>query len=110
MNYQQSLKPDYSYNSTDTKIGYSELEQQLNRSIEELPETRRDIFKLSRFEDMTYKEISDTLEIPIRQVHYQIGLALKELREKVQHLVDYKLYYIILFGDILGKFWDKNLR
>jgi RNA polymerase sigma-70 factor (ECF subfamily) len=91
MNYQQSLKPDYSYNSTDTKIGYSELEQQLNKSIEELPETRRDIFKLSRFEDMTYKEISDTLEIPIRQVHYQIGLALKELREKVQHLVDYKL-------------------
>lgn len=91
MNYQQSLKPDYSYNSTETKMSYSELEQKLNESIEELPESRREIFRLSRFEDMTYKEISDTLEIPVRQVHYQIGLALKELREKVQHLVDYKL-------------------
>jgi RNA polymerase sigma-70 factor (ECF subfamily) len=78
-------------NEVDDQYHFNEVETALNEAIEALPEKRREIFKMSRYEDLTYKEISDALEVPVRTVHYQIGLALKELREKLQHLVDPRL-------------------
>ena len=96
LNYQRSLvgRVTIQHNDTEQAFHFSELEQKLYASIEALPEKRREIFRLSRFEDLTYKEISVALDIPVRQVHYQIGLALKELRTKLQGLVDYKLMNI----------------
>jgi len=93
LNYQRSLadKMSVQHNDTEQAFHYSELEKKLHDSIEALPEKRKEIFKMSRFEDLTYKEIAATLDIPVRQVHYQIGLALKELRSKLQGLVDYNL-------------------
>ena len=93
LNYQRSLADRLKnhHNDTEQAFHYSELEKRLYESIEALPEKRKEIFMMSRFEDLTYKEIAAALDIPVRQVHYQIGLALKELRSKLQGLVDYKL-------------------
>ena len=103
LNYQKSLvhKIDYHSYSAEREYQFSELETKLNESIAALPELRQEIFKLSRFEDMTYKEIAETLDIPVRQVHYQIGLALKELRGKLQHLVDFNLGAWLLLASSL---------
>lgn len=60
-----------------------ELENVIEKSIEELPPRCRDIFILSRKEEMTYREISEELEISIKTVENQIGKALKILRKKV---------------------------
>jgi RNA polymerase sigma-70 factor (ECF subfamily) len=76
------------HNETEDAYHFSELEKALYGAIDEMPEKRREIFTLSRFEDMTYKEIAETLDIPVRTVHYQIGLALKELREKLSGIAD----------------------
>ncbi|MFT4761659.1 MAG: RNA polymerase sigma-70 factor (ECF subfamily) [Paraglaciecola sp.] len=57
-----------------------ELQQLINRSINQLPERCRLIFSLSRFEDMTYQEIADELTISIKTVENQISKALKLLR------------------------------
>lgn len=73
---------------TETAFHFSELEKKLYAAIEALPDSCREIFKLSRFEQMTYKEIAETLEIPVRSVHYQIGLALKELRDELKDMVN----------------------
>ena len=75
-------------NEVEDTYRFNEIEQALNDAIEALPTKRREIFKLSRYEDLTYKEIAEALEIPVRTVHYQIGLALKDLRDKLKHLVD----------------------
>ena len=93
LNYQRSLANQMTiqHNDTEQAFHFSELEKKLYASIDALPEKRREIFRMSRFEDLTYKEIATALDIPVRQVHYQIGLALKELRTKLQGLVDYKL-------------------
>ncbi|MGB0524403.1 MAG: RNA polymerase sigma-70 factor [Flammeovirgaceae bacterium] len=93
LNYQRSLaeRLTHHHNDTEQAFHYSELEKRLYNSIEALPEKRKEIFMMSRFEDLTYKEIAATLDIPVRQVHYQIGLALKELRSKLKGLVDYNL-------------------
>ena len=84
--YKQSLGKvlEFKQNNTEETIQFTELQIILNREIENLPEECREIFKLSRYEELSYKEIAETLDIPIRRVHYQIGLALKTLREKLK--------------------------
>lgn len=75
-------------NQTEQDFQFSELEKTLGDAIESLPENCKEIFLLSRFEGMTYKEIANTLDVPVRTVHYQIGLALKHLRSKLKGHVD----------------------
>ncbi|ANQ49935.1 RNA polymerase sigma-70 factor [Flammeovirga yaeyamensis] len=88
--YQKGVaeRMEISKNDTEDAYHFNELEKKLYASIEELPEKMREIFKMSRFEDLTYKEIAEALDIPVRTVHYQIGLALKQLREKLKGHAD----------------------
>ena len=67
------------------------LKKKIEESIESLPEKRRQIFKLSRDEGLKYKEIAERLDLSIKTVETQMGLALKQLREKLK---DYKDYFI----------------
>ena len=76
-------------NQTDhasKKIMLSELEQQINKALSELPEQCRTIFQMSRFEELKYQEIANKLGLSIKTVENQMGKALKILRLK---LVDY---------------------
>ena len=57
-----------------------ELQEFIDQSIDQLPERCRIIFILSRFEDMSYKEIAAKLGISIKTVENQISKALKVLR------------------------------
>ncbi|MBB6463348.1 RNA polymerase sigma-70 factor [Flammeovirga kamogawensis] len=88
--YQKGVAETMVVSSNDTEDAYhfSELEKRLSTAIEGLPDKMKEIFKMSRFEDLTYKEIADTLDVPVRTVHYQIGLALKQLREQLKGFVD----------------------
>ncbi len=63
-----------------------ELEQQLKKAINELPEQCRTIFQLSRFEELKYAEIAAQLGLSIKTVETQMGRALKKLRVQ---LADY---------------------
>lgn len=54
---------------------------QIDTLIGKLPEKCREIFILSRFENMSYKEIASTLDISSKTVENQIGNALKFLRK-----------------------------
>ncbi|MBX2841532.1 MAG: RNA polymerase sigma-70 factor [Flammeovirgaceae bacterium] len=85
------------HNDTEDKYNYSELSKKLHEAIEALPAQCQEIFKLSRFEELTYKEIAESLNIPVRRVHYQIGIALKELKIKLKGLLNDDYIPIILF-------------
>lgn len=61
------------------------LAEKIEACIEELPEKRREIFRLSREEGLKYREIADQLEISVKTVETQMGLALKTLREKLRN-------------------------
>lgn len=71
-------------NETEEQVHFSALEKQISGAIEALPESCREIFKLSRYEGLTYKEIGNVLGISPRKVQYQIGNALKILREELK--------------------------
>jgi RNA polymerase sigma-70 factor (ECF subfamily) len=67
-------------NPHDELISY-EIEKLLKTAIENLPDKCRTIFMLSRFTDLSYKEIADQLCISIKTVETQMSIALKKIRQ-----------------------------
>ncbi|MCF8309647.1 MAG: RNA polymerase sigma-70 factor [Bacteroidales bacterium] len=63
------------------------LEDAVNQSVESLPEKRKKIFKLSRYEGMKYSEIAAKMDISVKTVEAQMTQAIKSLRDKLK---DYK--------------------
>lgn len=62
----------------------TELFQKIEESISELPEKRQEIFRLSRQEGLKYREIAEKMNISVKTVETQMGLAIKTLREKLR--------------------------
>jgi RNA polymerase sigma-70 factor (ECF subfamily) len=68
---------------------YNELQHFLNQTIEELPPKRKEVFKLSRIEGLTYREIADRMKISENTVDVQIRKALGFLRNAFEN------YYLV---------------
>lgn len=60
----------------------------VNRSLEELPADYRVVVLMYYFEDLSYKEIAEALEIPIGTVMSRLSRAKMHLREKLLPLSD----------------------
>lgn len=61
----------------------NELIVLINNEIEKLPTQCKKVFKLSRFEQLKYKEIASLLDISERTVENHISNALKTLRNEL---------------------------
>ncbi len=61
-----------------------ELSQNIKKAIEELPESYRETFKLSRFSDLTNMQIAEQMNVSVKTVEYRITQALKILRIKLK--------------------------
>ena len=73
--------PDYHFLS---RFYAKELEEKIRAGIKNLPNRCRDIFYMSRYEDLSHKEIAEKLDISVRTVENQIGIALEKLREMLK--------------------------
>ena len=60
-----------------------EFSQRVQNAIETLPHKCRMIFNMSKQERLTYKEIANHLDISIKTVETQMGIALRKLREQL---------------------------
>ncbi len=65
------------------EIIFEELNQQIEVAIQALPRQCRNIFQMSRNENLRYQEIAAILGISIKTVDTQMGRALKYLRKTV---------------------------
>ncbi len=70
-----------------TEDEHTERIARVQAAIELLPEERRRIFKLSRYEGLKYHEIAARLGISVKTVENQMGSALKSLRVELADLV-----------------------
>ena len=70
--------------SGESEMLQSELQKNVTDAINSLPPKCRAIFQLSRFEDLTYKEIAAKLDISVKTVENQMGKALRVLRGKLR--------------------------
>jgi len=75
--------PNQIYTAEDDML-QNELQQNITNAINSLPPKCRAIFQLSRFEDLSYKEIAAKLDISVKTVENQMGKALKVLRGKLK--------------------------
>ncbi|MCX8056923.1 MAG: RNA polymerase sigma-70 factor [Ignavibacteria bacterium] len=64
------------------------FENDIQKAIQSLPNRCRAVFILSRFHNLTYQEISETLEISLQTVKNQINKAIAILRKKLSHYLD----------------------
>jgi RNA polymerase sigma-70 factor, ECF subfamily len=72
----------------------TELNELIEQSVENLPPRCREIFRMSRYENLKIADIADKLGISKRTVETQISKALKVLRIK---LVDYLSILLLYF-------------
>ncbi|MFY0652676.1 MAG: RNA polymerase sigma-70 factor [Cyclobacteriaceae bacterium] len=69
-------------------IVYEDLKAYVSEAIDALPAKCKTIFNLSRNSGLTYKEIAEELDISVKTVENQIGIALKKLREQLSPVWD----------------------
>ncbi len=71
-------------NITDQEIRQKELSTFIEREVSLLPARMREIFELSRNENLSYKEIAEELNISDKTVKKQVSNALIILRKKLE--------------------------
>jgi RNA polymerase sigma-70 factor (ECF subfamily) len=75
--------PGQQASAADEPLATTELAERITAAINSLPPRCRAVFQLSRFEEKTYQEIADTLDVSIKTVENQMGKALRVLRQKL---------------------------
>jgi RNA polymerase sigma-70 factor (ECF subfamily) len=58
----------------------------VRQAVGSLPTDLRQVIVMKEFEEMTFQEISDTLELPVSTVKSRLYTALKQLRMKLERL------------------------
>ena len=81
---ENSSIPSYDFSqvaSIEKEIDAKEIESLIRMEVEKMPEQRRKIFMMSRFENLKNEEIAQELNITKKTVENHLNLALKQLRK-----------------------------
>ena len=76
-------------------LQFSQLNEALEHALQKLPQKCLLIYSLSRYEELTYREIAEQLGVSVKTVEYHMGQALKYLR---QYLAPYGYGWIVMWG------------
>lgn len=88
----QSYDPEVEW-----QIANKELQQQVNLVLEGLSPRVKEIYKLSRDEHLTIKEIADMLNVSEQTVKNQLTVALKHLRQSLTYILLWSVILRLLF-------------
>lgn len=109
LNYLESNKRKTSLTLNDARSEESgetlsslELKKQVRKALDTLPPRCRTIFVLSRIYDMKYREIAEHLDISIKTVENQMGIALEKMRDQLRPYVNSTTIAASLGSGLLG--------
>lgn len=91
--YKQLLEE--SEESTAHTVEYDDLMDALQAGMERLPEKSKKVFRLSRLEGRSIREIAAALNLSEKAIEYHLTRSLKELR---LHLKDFIIPFLTVFG------------
>jgi len=74
------------HNSPSRKAEQGERLKLVRTAVSSLPTELRQVVVMKEFEDMTFQEISETLEVPLSTVKSRLYTALKQLKMKLERL------------------------
>jgi len=72
--------------TTNQEIRFNELNDVVERLVNELPERCKEVFIASRYKNMSHKEIAESLNISVKTIENQMTKALKYLRTNLKKL------------------------
>lgn len=81
--------------STQELLETSDLKDVIFAAINTLPERCKLVFSLSRFEDLSHKEISEQLDISKKTIENQMTKALKTIRVAIHQYKNLTIFLII---------------
>lgn len=79
----QGLKEIAEFKDPLHRIYHEELQLLLNLSLKQMPEKRRKVFEMSRFQHLSNLEIASKMHLSVRTVEQHIYLALKALKKNL---------------------------
>lgn len=82
LKYKKGLIKDIDRQDGQFLLEETEFKDKIERTIASMPEKSREVFILSRFDKMTYKEIANSLEISVKAVEKRMGKALAILAKQ----------------------------
>jgi RNA polymerase sigma-70 factor (ECF subfamily) len=74
-----------------------ELKKKISESLAELPEKCREIFILSRHENLKYQEIADRQKISVKTVETQMSKALQHFRTRLAEYLPVLILWFLWF-------------
>ncbi len=80
--------PDHTVKAPDTALLDEEMQRAIQSAIDELPEAQRMAVILRRYEDISYEEIGEILDLSVPAVKSVLFRARTELREKLKRYLD----------------------
>jgi len=66
----------------------NEMRNEIENAIDALPDQCRKAFRMSRFDELSYREIAHDMDISIKTVENHIGRALRHLRVSLQQYLN----------------------
>ncbi|WP_127137062.1 RNA polymerase sigma-70 factor [Flagellimonas oceanensis] len=92
----ENLEERCTYDNPESEVLYKELVQKVDSIVDKLPEKCRLVYKMSREEQLSHKEISNRLNISPKTVENHITKALFVLRASLGGFLSW-LPFLILF-------------
>ncbi|MGQ8338044.1 RNA polymerase sigma factor [Sunxiuqinia sp. A32] len=74
---------DKEYESPEYLVQVKEFDEKLQNAISKLPERSRTIFLMNRLDDLSYRQISENLNISVKAVEKQMTKAIRLLHDSL---------------------------
>lgn len=75
---------DYVDNRSENEVVYSDLLDYLNKIVAQLPPKRQHIYRMSREQGLTYKEIAREMNVSEKTVETHLRLALQTIKKELR--------------------------
>lgn len=82
------------FKNAEINLQLKEIEQTVNRTVAKMPAKMQEVYKLSRQQHLSYKEISDSMSISVETVKKHIHHALHLIRKDL-------LPYLVIFTSLV---------
>lgn len=93
--------PEVAIHESD-KLEEQELQERLEQALNRLPPKCKTIFILCKYEGMKYQQIADHLNLSLKTVENQMGIALQKLREDLKTYASREFLFWPLICILLG--------
>lgn len=95
-----ATKSDAGSTPADAGLTTGELNHKIERALATMSDSSRGVFMLSRFEEMSYKEIAEKLQISVKTVEKHMSSALRHLRNylPLMILAGAKIFFAFAVG------------